>query len=355
MNSKKFIAITIVFTAMFLISVAYPIIKYDPFFHYHGPVEDKEYNLYNQRYLTDGIIKHFDYDAMIIGTSMTDNFKKSDMDKLFGTNSIKVPLPGASFKEVDQNIAKAIKANPDLKTVVRALDFVNFYADKDYMSYDKDLYPEYLYDNNIFNDVKYIFDKQVLTQSVIGDVLLFTKDGNITTNFDDYSSWSKMYLFNKNATLSTYQRPESIAEMDTFKDEYKEDVYGNTYQNIIDVAKANPDVEFYYFYTPYSIAYFDREYREGRLVRNIDSVEYATELILNECPNIKLYSFFGLTDVITNLDNYKDIIHYSDLVNTKILEWMKDDIGLLTKENYKEHFDFMREFYLNYDYDSIFE
>lgn len=355
MNSKKFLAITLFFTVALLCAVAIPIIKYDPFFHYHGPVEGKEYNLYNQRYITDGIIQNFDYDAMIIGTSMTDNFKTSDMDRIYGTHSIKVPLPGASFKEINQNIEKAVKSNPNLKIVVRALDFVNFYADKDYMSYDKDMYPTYLYDNNIFNDVKYVLDKEVLTKSVVGDVLLFTKYGNKTTDFDTYSAWNHLYVFSKDVTLATYERPEKIAPMDTFTEEYRETVYGNTYQNIIQVAKENPDVQFYYFYTPYSIAYFDREYREGRLVRNIDSVEYATELILNECPNIKLYSFFGLTDLITNLDNYKDVIHYSDLVNSQILTFMDMEIGLLTKENYKEHFDFMRDFYLNYDYDSIFE
>ena len=353
MNSKKFIVFTFSLTFVLLLCVAVPIIVVDPFFHYHAPREDLSYNFYNQRYVTDGILKNFDYDAIIIGTSMTDNFKKSDMDEIFGTNCVKVPLPGASYKEVNQNIAKAISENEDLKIVVRGLDFVNLYADKDEMGYDEDLYPDYLYDNNIFNDVYYVLDKEVLTQSVIQDVILHTNEGQETTNFDDYSSWYLAYTFSKEATLRTYERPAEIKPMDTFSEEYRETVYGNVMQNIVDLAKANPDVEFYYFFTPYSIAYFDREYREGRLVRNIDSAEYATELIL-ECPNIKLYSFFDIHEIICDLDFYKDIIHYSELINRSILVYMKEGTGLLTKDNYKQHFDNMRQFYLNYDYDSIF-
>ena len=64
---------------------------------------------------------------------------------------------------------------------------------------------------------------------------------------------------------------------------------------------------------------------------------------------IKLYSFFELYEIICNLDNYKDSIHHSDDINSQILEWMPTDFGLLTKSNYKQHFDNMRDFYLNYD------
>lgn len=37
----------------------------DPFFHYHKPLECLSYPLNNERYQNDGIVKHFDYDAVI--------------------------------------------------------------------------------------------------------------------------------------------------------------------------------------------------------------------------------------------------------------------------------------------------
>ena len=117
-----------------------------------------------QRYQNDGIVKNFDYDAMIVGTSMTENFLASEFDELFNVNSIKVPLEGASYKEIDQLIKKAANSNDDLKIVIRGLDYSYFFWDKDVMSYDN--YPTYLYNNNIFDDVNYIFNKEIIVKQL---------------------------------------------------------------------------------------------------------------------------------------------------------------------------------------------
>ena len=58
--------------------------------------------------------------------------------------------------------------------------------------------------------------------------------------------------------------------------------------------------------------------------------------------------------MICNLDNYKDIMHYSEDINSHILEWIKDDEYLLTKENAGEYLKNEKEFYMNYNYESIF-
>lgn len=71
----------------------------DPFFHYHKPYTNGYYyTLNNQRSQNNGICKHFDYNALITGTSMTENFMTSEMDAIFGTNSVKVPFSEAPTK-----------------------------------------------------------------------------------------------------------------------------------------------------------------------------------------------------------------------------------------------------------------
>ena len=53
----------------------------DPFFHYHSPRTDEFfYTLDNQRSQNDGIVKHFDYQGVITGTSMVENFKTTEAD-----------------------------------------------------------------------------------------------------------------------------------------------------------------------------------------------------------------------------------------------------------------------------------
>ena len=77
--------------------------------------------------------------------------------------------------------------------------------------------------------------------------------------------------------------------------------------------------------------------------------------MLLDYSNVKIYSFFNNFDLICNLDNYKDYTHFDGKINSQILNWIKNDEYLLTKENKDEYLKAERDFYLNYDYDSIFK
>ena len=81
MKNKILIIEWFVTVIVILTIVGYAVYTVDPFIHYHKPYTDKYfYMLDNERSQNDGITKHFDYDAMITGTSMTENFKTTDMD-----------------------------------------------------------------------------------------------------------------------------------------------------------------------------------------------------------------------------------------------------------------------------------
>lgn len=58
--------------------------------------------------------------------------------------------------------------------------------------------------------------------------------------------------------------------------------------------------------------------------------------------------------MICNLDNYKDITHYSAEINSQILAWMHDGIHEITKDNVVQYYDNVVHFYTTYDYDSLF-
>lgn len=59
------------------------IVVIDPLFHYHAPLDGLAYPLEDERYINDGILRHFDYDAVIAGSSMTENFKTSEANILY--------------------------------------------------------------------------------------------------------------------------------------------------------------------------------------------------------------------------------------------------------------------------------
>ena len=99
-TNKRWSIILLTTIVILLIGLGGVIAIIDPFFHYHAPLAIMEYPLRNERYQNDGIVKHFQYDAIITGSSMTQNFKTSEFDELFGVTSIKVPFSGGSYKEL---------------------------------------------------------------------------------------------------------------------------------------------------------------------------------------------------------------------------------------------------------------
>lgn len=325
----------------------------DPFFHYHKPLERFAYTIDSERYQNDGISRHFTYDAVMTGTSMTENFKASQFDGLFGVTCIKIPFGGGYYKEVDQAVRRAISYNPEIKIVFRGLDKSFLMNDKDGRNPTAPA-PDYLYDNNPWNDVNYIFNKEVIFGNIRG-VLANTRAGGHTTAFDEYMHWAPDKEWGREAVLKTFGRAESVMETVPFTEADRNMVADNVEQNVLSVARENPQITFYYFIPPYSIAYWDSELvAKGEFDRQLEALRLMTDMLLT-CDNIKLYGFDDQFDITCNLDHYMDVIHYSESVGEQLLNWIAADEHRITRENAAQYFDTITDFYANYNYSSIYE
>lgn len=348
-SAKKWFCKCIITTVIFLALIAGIMIVVDPYFHYHKPLSFLSYRLYEERYINDGIARNFDYDAIITGTSMSQNFKPSEFDALFGTKSVKLPFPGAGYKEITQNLERALSRNSSVHTVLWVLDYNGLLRKHDWKQYEE--YPTYLYDENPFNDVSYLFNKPILYHGLMPSLAL-TASNSPSTTMDEFSSWERECGLH--AILYSYDRNNLTPKDSAYSAEVEANVRKTITDNFVDLINRYPDVTFYILYPPYSICYWDATYREAILEKQLAAEQTATELLL-ECPNVKLYNFFDQYDVICNTDNYSDTCHYNGKVNSLILNWISEDIGLVTKENYLDKLATEYHFYSNYDYESIYK
>ena len=326
----------------------------DPYFHYHYPNKNMDYKINNARYKNDGIMRHWDYNTMIIGTSMTENFKTSQVDEVFSKKSIKVPFAGASYKEIGDNISRAIDYNADLELVIRAIDYSFFWTDANHMAYLEEQFPTYLTNDTLYDDVQYWLNKDVFVNEVCSVLSTYQKDKGEVTSFDDAYNWHWWFLFGKEAVLENYDRVEKKQEIQTLTDEEIEKFRQNINQNLVAVVKDNPDVEFYYFFTPYSIFYWDDLNQKGSIEKHIMGERMIIEALL-PYENVKLFSFSDNFELTTNLNNYKDIAHYGQYVNSDMLVWMKNGEYLLTESNYEDYLERIEKYYGSYNYESLFE
>lgn len=348
-KQKKWFLTTFFITVATLIIILLTMVIIDPYFHYHAPLKGVSYRLYSERYMNNGIAKHFDYDAVITGSSMNQNFKTTLMDELFETNAIKIPFSGAGFREIKNAVKVALDSDNDVKYVLWGLDYNGIDRTYYYEGYDE--YPDYLYDNKLWNDTSYVFNKTILFEGLV-NTLLWNLSGNETTTFDEYSTWDGGYGWE--SISKTYRRSEEVLPMEEMDEIEEERVKENIGKNVVELAKAYPDTEFLIFYTPYSALYWESIYRDGLLAKQIQMEQVVTELML-ECDNIKLFNFCQETEITGNVNNYRDKEHYVAPINDMIMQWIAEGRGLVTKDNYKDIIQWELNYYMNYDYDSLYE
>lgn len=353
MNKYKIYSLsTIVLTLVFLFGIASVIYIVDPFFHYHKPNSSFSYTIDNERYQNDGILRNFDYDAIITGTSMTENFKTSEFDYYFDVKSVKVPFSGGSYKEVNDNLKRAITYN-NIKYVLRGLDSDRFFVDKDDMQANVE-YPEYLTDNNYFNDVKYLLNKTIFFRNVVPILYSYNKDSGTITSFDEAYNWQKDYPFGKDAVMKYRSKMEKVDTPVIVTEQDIVNLQENIEYNVVSIVRDNPEIKFYYFFTPYSVTYWYTYIQENSIDKYLYGEKAMIESLL-EYDNVYLFSFNDVFELTTNLDNYKDKGHYSEYINSLMLKWMANGEHRLTKDNYLKYLDKIEKFYKEYDYDALFE
>ena len=152
--------------------------------------------------------------------------------------------------------------------------------------------------------------------------------------------------------LCQFIQEEKLPMAAGLTEEEKERVKENMEKNILPLLEKYPDTVFYLFYPPYSILYWDLLEKDGMIRSQLEAEEMVTDLLLSY-DNVRLFSFYEDTDLICNLDNYRDKEHYISDINSYLLEQMSQGRYEITAGNQEEHMDFMRQFYLNFDYDAF--
>ena len=218
---------------------------------------------------------------------------------------------------------------------------------------DLGVFPDYLYDDNFFNDFRYIFSRAVYLSRVSGMRADARKGIAGITSFDDYSNWMANFSFGVNSIykiptvdLSFSGEPQHLSE-----NEIKL-VRENVRQNLLSLPIAYPNTVFLYCVSPYSAAWWQMENESGGIYRYIEAQEIACEEMM-KYDNIRLFSYANMIEMTSDLNNYKDTTHYGEWINSLLLQWMFENLGLLTADNYKEYLARQTEIYRNFDYQSL--
>lgn len=313
---KKAFKTLLITIALCMIAVIVLVVVADPFFHYHAPLNREGVHLYNEVYQAPGVVAHFKYDTVMLGTSMTENFR-TDWFEEYGEHAVKVPYSGAKLANIQKLLDIVLNSGNEVKRVYIDLnDYQLSAADPDELFGGE---PDYLYDNNLLTDVQYIFNKDVVLES-IEDLRHYIKhDGNEAEAY----TWDDPQLFGKALVLediSTEHTEQAWVNNDDDRKDLRNKAKANV-KGLVEIAKANPDVEFVFFYPPYSMAYWYEQKMENSVTDRLDMYLASVESLM-DCNNIEVYFFMDDYDTIYNLDDYRDMCHYRQQINRIMLDEM---------------------------------
>ena len=349
-SNKAYWCITCMCIVVVLGVISMVTIFLDPYFHYHKPIDETSYTLYNERYQNDGISRNFEYDTIITGSSMVQNFKTSECDEIFGVNSIKVPFSGATYKEINDNLKRAFQSDNSIKYVIRCLDYSRLVQPADSMNESVE-FPEYMTNDTIYDDVHYFLNKTIIYNDTL-KMIFNTISGKEPTSFDDYSNTTSYFTYGKQSVLESYSLGEKKDVQRMLTDEEVLMIRENIRENVVKLAEEQTDTQFYLFFPPYSICYWDELNQNNEIDWRIQAEKIAIEELL-DVSNIKLYSFCDNAELVCNLNNYKDQAHYGEWINSDILQWIKSDVGIITEENYLQYINNIEKIYTSYDYETL--
>lgn len=315
----------------------------DPCLYYRMPAGWQPV-FFNERYQSAGIIKNNSADTVVIGTSITANYRGSQAAAAFDGTGLRVTIPDGYFSEFDQAVDILFRCQTP-KRVVFGLDLNILVRDESGLT---SAMPGYLYDSNPLNDVKYLLNKDTLYYSIY--TLLANSWGG-GEQMDDGFFWNDIWWDHTTALVS-YTRPEPAA------DSLPEDAYlAHTEENLRVMEgwiQAHPETKFDVFLSPYSMLFWDQAIRRGELDAWLAAVEQTVEA-LSAYDNVGLYGPLFDREIVENLDYYGDYIHHSSEVGGMVLEQIAAGEYCLTAENIQETLAQWREFVVNYDYEKFWD
>ena len=331
---QKFIRSFFIRTLILLAAVVGTVVLFDPFYQYHKPLPGLKAVLTDKEYQCVGTLRNFDYNALIVGSSVCENYNNGWFDQGFDCRAIKA--------------IRSYGATADLKTLLdiayeeHTLDYVFYNIDPSSLSADAEPTfvstgcPMYLYDRNHWNDYPYVLNKDVLMEK-LPYMLAYSFIGDYDEG-DSYN-WAQWKYFGADLATGMYARKPTIAEMQP--ENMNEEVLAENIALLTELVESHPETSFKFFFSPYSMLWWDNAYRTGERNAVIYNEKQAVKALL-AYENVEIYYYQDAREIITNLDNYMDMIHFSKDINYWVYDQIAKGEGQLTMDNYEEKLEGMR-------------
>lgn len=320
-ESGKWLKIFAIGLIVFLLIISAITYIIDPYFQYR--VRDNEYFI-NGRFVSGGLLKNYEYDTLILGSSMTQNFNMNSFRQRLGAKPLHIGLGGMKSSEMIELVNLAESVGKSNKYYL-CMDLYNTTSEE-----KSELYT-YLLKNDPISKLRYSLSYEAWMRFIPIDLgigiakklgISLPQKLTRTMSIDELENWNDDYEFGKDIVLNNFKNSSfAVSKVDNT------DLL-NKMKSHIDIfleklQLKNKEVNF--FFPPYSALYWLNAQNEGYLESYLGAKRYFVEKATENGYNV--YDFQG-ADLTLNLENYKDTTHYNQDIN----DWM---VNCFAKMEYK--------------------
>ena len=321
---KKYIGVV----ALEFLFAAIVVWFFDPFYQYHEPIGNRPAVLSDSTNQVAGTIRSFDYDSVLVGTSVAENCDTDFLNHAYDARFIKVIRQGGSTADLIYYL-NMVHANRQLKNVIYCLDISSLMADTQTVLL-KEENPRYLFTDTMLDDGTYLFNKEVIFKRIPFMLAGERMGRNVGGKAYD---WSEGKEFSAQNAMRAYEKPTTRLEAQNFEQDIV--CISENIAMLEREVESNPDTTYRFFLPTYSMMWWDCAVANGVQ----EEYYYCLEQVLKALTvysNVEVYDFQVWVDCACDLDNYMDMIHYSPQVNAWMLEAMSQGENVVESDSVED-------------------
>ncbi len=369
MQSKK--VIHTFFLSSFLMALIFFLLLYlyDPLKLYHKPFNEKYANRFhsNMREQAAGVIRNWDFDSIILGTSVLENSSANEASRKLGGKFVNLSLEGGNYFERQFVLSHVLKKKKIAK-VIYSLDHLGVVSREGHPTFPLEKWT-YLYDDNPFNDPQIYLNNKYMkcllsfssSEKCLGKETdldmpnAWFRDQEHAVRFGGLDRWfqasNNFQIKEVFKIISDTIRKIKEGTIVNFRNNDERIEQSKRYldETILSEVLHYSDTEFILVLPPYSRIFFAIEAQYDKPMFRVfkESIRYLVTMS-GQYPNLKLYGW-GDHDFPDDIANYKDLFHYSEKINSWMLDAIEHKEGLLTSGNVEKYLERISEKGENYD------
>lgn len=300
----------------------------DPFFQFR--VRDHSYML-SGWFVSSGLIRNHDYDTLILGSSMTQNFNMDRFREELGAEPLHIGLGGIEPVEMKELIDLAYEAEK-ADTYYIGVDTYAFTT-----QVEESRYPEYLLREDFLSRCRYFFSYEVWFRYLPVDLCLLLLDRlgvelpvkfAYSRSIDRLEDWSLNASYGEERMQGSFPgESHELPQADTEAIYQQMRSCVDRYLDSFHYEKG----EHIFFLVPYSSLYWCDMENSGRMAPYLRAKAYFVEQAI--ARGAAVYDFQA-ADFTMDLDNYSDPSHYCPEINDWMVECFANGDCLVNMENF---------------------